>query len=153
MELRQMKYFVTIANTRSYSDAAKSLFVTQPTLSWNMQKLEEELNVNLFDKSDNDIKLTKLGQVFYEESIKVLENVDNLLTKMKEEDRKENQKLKVGITVLFLIDRKSTRLNSSHVSISYAVFCLKNKTNKKKRLAHRTELIFHHCRVYMLVLT
>jgi len=103
MELRQMKYFVTIANTRSYSDAAKSLFVTQPTLSWNMQKLEEELNVNLFDKSDNDIKLTKLGQVFYEESVKILENVDNLLVRIKEEDRKENQKLKVGLTVLFAV--------------------------------------------------
>src|SRR5699024_227411 len=36
-------------------------------------------------------------------SIKVLENVDNLLTKMKEEDRKENQKLKVGLTVLFAV--------------------------------------------------
>lgn len=103
MELRQMKYFITIANTRSYSDAAKSLFVTQPTLSWNMQKLEEELNVNLFDKSDHDISLTKLGQIFYDESIKVLENVDNLLKKMREEDRKENQKLKVGLTVLFAV--------------------------------------------------
>ncbi|WP_442915450.1 LysR family transcriptional regulator [Lentibacillus sp. JNUCC-1] len=65
-----MKYFVTIVNTRSYSEAAKSLFVTQPTLSWNMQKLEEELNVNLFDKSNQSVRLTQPGQIFYEGSKK-----------------------------------------------------------------------------------
>src|SRR5438309_4274713 len=43
-----------------------------------------------------------------------------------------------GLTGIRLLDRKSTRLNSSHSSISYAVFCLKKKKKKKKEHAYRT---------------
>src|SRR5687768_18353550 len=51
------------------------------------------------------------------------------------------------VTVLFLIDRKSTRLNSSHGYISYAVFCLKKKKKKKKKLTtkqHKKHIISTH---------
>src|SRR5437868_12496031 len=51
---------------------------------------------------------------------------------------------------LFYLDRKSTRLNSSHVSISYAVFCLKKKKNNTSRLTisqHVNHIRLHRCRI------
>src|SRR5699024_12883067 len=44
-----------------------------------------------------------------------------------------NERVKAGVSYLDMLDRKSTRLNSSHVSISYAVFCLKKKRKRKDK--------------------
>src|SRR5699024_12644382 len=82
MELRQLKYFVTIAESKSYSTAAKSLFVTQPTLSWNIQKLEEELNDRLFFQSNQGVKLTEAGELLYEEGQKILASVESVVEKI-----------------------------------------------------------------------
>lgn len=103
MELRQIRYFVAIANTKSYSVAANNLFVTQPTLTWNIQKLEEELNVHLFYQTSQGLKLTKAGKIFYEKGQKILNNVDNLIETIQQQNQKESKTLKVGLTVLFAI--------------------------------------------------
>ncbi|MDZ7834971.1 MAG: LysR family transcriptional regulator [Alkalibacterium sp.] len=49
MDIKQLKYFIEIANTRNLSQAARNLFVTQPTLSFTIKKLEAELNTKLFE--------------------------------------------------------------------------------------------------------
>src|SRR5699024_12436886 len=55
--------------------------------------------------------------------------------------REHDRRLHLGQRILLRADRKSTRLNSSHVSISYAVFCLKKKTNESKDLPRHTPVI------------
>lgn len=102
MELRQLKYFVTIANSRSYSGAAKSLFVTQPTLSWNIQQLEEEFNTHLFFQTKQGLQLTENGETLYKHGQVLLKNFDELMTEM-HQIKAGNETLKVGITVLFVI--------------------------------------------------
>lgn len=64
MELRILKYFVTIAKEENITRAANSLHVTQPTLSRQIKKLEEELGVSLFKRSNHNIHLTEEGQLF-----------------------------------------------------------------------------------------
>lgn len=51
MDIRQLTYFIAVAETKNYSHAAKSLFVTQPTLSQSIKKIESELNTTLFTQS------------------------------------------------------------------------------------------------------
>lgn len=64
MELRILKYFVTIAKEENITRAANSLHVTQPTLSRQIKNLEEELGVSLFKRSHHNIHLTEEGQLF-----------------------------------------------------------------------------------------
>ena len=56
MNIQLLKYFIEIVNTRSLSAAARNLFVTQPTLSLALKKMESELGTALFDHSDQDRK-------------------------------------------------------------------------------------------------
>lgn len=64
MELTQLKYFVAIAETLSFTDAAARVHVSQPALSYQMKKLEEELGTRLFERKGRTITLTADGELF-----------------------------------------------------------------------------------------
>lgn len=63
MELLQLKYFKTVAETEKISDAATSLFISAPALSTSIARLEKELGVKLFDRTNNRIILNRQGQI------------------------------------------------------------------------------------------
>jgi DNA-binding transcriptional LysR family regulator len=64
MNWQQLEYFKTVAETQNFTSAANLLSVTQPALSKAISKLEEELNVPLFEKNGRNIKLTRFGSMF-----------------------------------------------------------------------------------------
>ena len=64
MELLQLKYFKTVAEVGKISAAAESLFISAPALSTSISRLEKELGVQLFDRSNNRIALNRQGQIF-----------------------------------------------------------------------------------------
>lgn len=61
MELRQLRYFVTVAATRSFSDAARKLFITQGTLSQQIKQLEDEMGVQFLARTSHSVMLTEAG--------------------------------------------------------------------------------------------
>lgn len=76
MNLQQLYYFHKLARVQHYTEAAKELYITQPSLSDSIASLEKELGVSLFQKKGRNIKLTKYGKEFYyyvDASLKCLE--------------------------------------------------------------------------------
>lgn len=61
MELRQLRYFVKVAETLNFSEAAKSLFITQSTLSQQVRQLEDSLGTQLLSRSSHSVALTEAG--------------------------------------------------------------------------------------------
>ena len=72
MELRQIRYFIAVAEESSFSEASRRLFVSQPPITRQVRQLEEELGVQLFVRSQKGVKLTDAGTVFLEEARQVL---------------------------------------------------------------------------------
>lgn len=62
MTLIQLEYVLAVAESKNFTVAAEKVFVTQPTLSMQIQKLERELNIEIFDRSTHPIKITSIGQ-------------------------------------------------------------------------------------------
>ncbi|MBA4701061.1 MAG: LysR family transcriptional regulator [Ruminococcus sp.] len=65
MNLKQLEAFVSIADEGSFSRAAKSLFLTQPTVSAHISSLEQELNVRLFIRNTKEVSLSEDGKILY----------------------------------------------------------------------------------------
>jgi len=77
VELRQLRYFVAIAEEGSFSRAATRLHISQPPLSTQLRALEEELGSILFARTNRGVSLTPSGQVFYEEVRAILARLES----------------------------------------------------------------------------
>ena len=78
MNLRDLKYLVAVDDTRHFGHAAERCFVSQPTLSGQIKKLEEELGVTLFERTKRSVETTHLGEAIVEQARNVLEQADAL---------------------------------------------------------------------------
>ncbi|MCI0747177.1 MAG: LysR family transcriptional regulator [Verrucomicrobia subdivision 3 bacterium] len=76
MELHQLRYVVAVARTGNFSRAAEQCHVSQPSLSQQIQKLEDELSERLFDRMKRAVKLTPHGEAFLRRAVRILEEVD-----------------------------------------------------------------------------
>ncbi|CAD1796240.1 LysR family transcriptional regulator [Xanthomonas sp. CPBF 426] len=78
MDIRQIKKFVAVAKTRNFTQAAGLLHMTQPSLSKQIQQLEERLGARLFQRDSRPIRLTEAGRRFYEDALAVLDRVEQM---------------------------------------------------------------------------
>lgn len=78
MTLTELKYIVAVARERHFGRAASACFVSQPTLSVAVKKLEEELGIILFERSAGDVTITPIGERIVSESQRVLEQVQTI---------------------------------------------------------------------------
>jgi len=78
MTLTELKYIVAVARERHFGKAADACFVSQPTLSVAVKKLEEELDVKLFERSANEVSVTPLGEEIVRQAQSVLEQAANI---------------------------------------------------------------------------
>lgn len=78
MELRHLRYFVTVADELSFSGAARVLHISQPPLSQQIAALEKELGVRLFDRTSRRVELTDTGRALLYEAREVLRRTDDI---------------------------------------------------------------------------
>ena len=78
MTLTELKYIVAVARERHFGRAAEACFVSQPTLSVAIKKLEDELEVKLFERSANEVTVTPLGEEIVRQAQSVLEQAANI---------------------------------------------------------------------------
>jgi DNA-binding transcriptional LysR family regulator len=78
MESRQLRYFVTVARERNFSRAAEKLHIAQPPLSRQIQQLEDEIGVALFDRQSRPLALTEPGRLLFEQAVQMLDRMDEM---------------------------------------------------------------------------
>lgn len=101
MELRQLKYFVKVAEMLSFSKAAKALYITQSTLSQQIKQLEDELDIALFFRNNHNVSLTEAGETFLEGARKVLAEADDNKARILDLTLGCSGRLNIGVTHSF----------------------------------------------------
>ena len=130
MELRQLEYFRVIAETESIHEAARRLNMSQPPLSYQLKQLEAELNVTLFERTRQGVRLTEAGKLLYDRSANLLEYVKS--TELEAAKVGKKRVLRLGITpttvatimpCVSLFSRRNPDVNFEvHDGITYTLY-------------------------------
>jgi LysR family transcriptional regulator, hydrogen peroxide-inducible genes activator len=78
MTITQLQYVLAVAEHQNFTKAAQKVFVTQPTLSMQIQKLEEELDIQIFDRSKKPIQLTETGKKIVNQARNIVNESDRI---------------------------------------------------------------------------
>ena len=101
MELRQLKYFVKVAECLNFSKASKMLFVTQSTLSQQIRQLEQELNTPLFQRNSHSVCLTEAGEELLPYALSTLESANACFDRIHDLQELLRGTLNIGVTYSF----------------------------------------------------
>jgi LysR family transcriptional regulator, nitrogen assimilation regulatory protein len=97
MDLRQLKYFVQIAETGNFSRAAEILRIAQPSLSQQIKSLEEELGVPLFVRHARGVTVTGQGQQLYEHARRILQEIDDAKSIVRSQTSDPTGRVSIGL--------------------------------------------------------
>ncbi|MGY0411932.1 LysR family transcriptional regulator [Staphylococcus sp. mip270_02] len=100
MEIRQFNYFMTVAKLGSFTKASQQLHVSQPALSKTIKAFESELNVELLDRSDRQVKLTDSGEIVYNHGLKIFDTLSSLTTNLEDNSSLKSGNIKIGLPSL-----------------------------------------------------
>lgn len=97
MELRQLEYFCMVSKFNSFTRAAEQMHVAQPSVTSAIHKLEAELGLQLFDRSQKKVMLTAEGQIFQQHATKILHEVRETLVEMHDFSNISKGTIKIGV--------------------------------------------------------
>lgn len=100
MELRDLKAFMTVVEHGSFSKAANECFMSQPSLSKSIKKLENALHVELLNRSTRNIELTDAGSIVYKQGQKIIRSVHDLHILLDDLSNIKTGTIKLGIPPL-----------------------------------------------------
>ena len=96
MELRHLRYFVTVAEELNFSKAALKLYTAQPSLSQQIKDLEEDVGVRLLNRTKRKVELTEEGAVFLEQARLTLAQADKAVAMARQVSKAKQQLLRIG---------------------------------------------------------
>jgi len=96
MNINQIQYFLAIVKTKSFSEAAYDLFISQSSISKQIKSLEDELGINLFNRNSSQRTLTPAGRVFYRYAKSVYEQHKDMLLEIEGIKKSASSTLRIG---------------------------------------------------------
>ena len=141
MELRQLKYFLRVAETLNFSVAARELFITQSTLSQQILNLEHELDQQLFERNSHEVLLTEAGQMLVPLARECIYDADTLLQRVQELKQMLTGELNIGVTFSFssMIAETMADFLKKYPKMDYHFEvgrCISNIKNLSKDIVH-----------------
>ena len=131
MTLNQLKYFVAVAESRSFTKAAEQYFLAQTAITQQIQKLEMSLGVQLIDRKTRPISLTPMGQVFLREARSILRRMDGAIQRTREASSGITGTLRIGYTKGYEHSDLPVKMRRFHQSFpNVLVTCYRCDTDK-----------------------
>ncbi len=110
LTLKQFQYFIKIVEEGSFTAASEKLFIAQSALSRQIKLLEEEIDFQLFDRTDKKIKLTTAGEVFYKKIKDNMHYLNEIIGVSKDIAEGKNRQIKIAHSSSIIMDDKKVQI-------------------------------------------
>jgi len=110
LTLKQFQYFIKIVEEGSFTAASEKLFIAQSALSRQIKLLEEEINFQLFDRTDKKVKLTTAGEVFYKKIKDNMLYLNEIIDLSKSISEGKNRQIKIAHSSSIVMDHRKVQL-------------------------------------------
>lgn len=110
LTLKQFQYFIKIVEEGSFTAASEKLFIAQSALSRQIKLLEEEIDFQLFDRTDKKIKLTTAGEIFYKKIKNNMHYLNEIIGVSKDIAEGKNRQIKVAHSSSIIMDDKKVQI-------------------------------------------
>ncbi|WP_284646190.1 LysR family transcriptional regulator [Paenibacillus silviterrae] len=140
MELLQLQYFLTVARLEHVTEAARSLHVTQSSLSKTIQRLEEDLGVPLFDRTGRKLRLNEFGSKFLRRAERALFELEQGKQEISDLSSPEYGTIELAVTSASALPNILREFRNKHPQIQFHVQML--TTQEMVTLLHRGEVDF-----------
>ena len=114
MEIRVLRYFLTVVREESITKAAEVLNITQPTLSRQLSQMEEEIGVRLFDRGSRKITLTNEGLLLRRRAEEILQLVDKTEKELVEQEEQVEGKITIGSGEIASVEQLPPLISAFH---------------------------------------
>ncbi len=146
MRITSLKYFHEVAELKSISKVSNELHISQPALSHQLSKLEKELDVKLFERSNRGVELTQKGKVLYNYSKEMINLYNNLINEISEEDQKEEVTINImniyaGLLITNIAKEIGSIFKNTSISINRQI-----ENNEKALLLHNRADVILGCK-------
>lgn len=151
MDLRQIRYFIAVAEARSFTRAAERLHIAQPPLSRQIQLLEHELGVQLLLRDSRPLQLTEAGRVFYEQSLQVIQKVEQMTQSTLQVAHGHGRRLSIGFVASTLygeLPMLTQRLRQAHPDVDIQLVELTTMQQAAALKTGRIDIGFGRVRSY-----
>lgn len=145
MELRHLKYFLTLSDELHFGKAAEKLFIAQPPLSRQIKELEENLGVKLFNRTKRNVELTPAGKYLQNEARNIFFQLENVKENIQSIGRGVDGQLKigyVGAAMHSILPDILSRMNKQYPEIKTILFEMGNEEQKKAVLSGQLDVGF-----------
>lgn len=114
MLLKQMKYFITIVDCHSFTEAAEQCFISQSAISQQIKALEKELGIRLFERNKRQFSLTPAGEYFYRHGKVILDEIEDF----KEETIRRGEDQELNLTIGYPKNFSTSELHQAIVEFN-----------------------------------
>ncbi len=98
VDVRQLRYFVSVVEKGSFTRASEALGITQPSLGFQIRKIEEELKVQVLVRNSRGVQLTEPGRILYERGKRIIADMDDLRRSLSDLSEEPHGPVSLGIT-------------------------------------------------------
>lgn len=143
MRMSSLKYFYEVSELKSISKVSNDLHISQPALSHQLSKLEKDLDVKIFERSNRGVELTDKGKILYNYASEILSLYDSLLEELNENDESK-QEIKISILSRygnFLIDKVAKDIGRIFKGINVNISNQSEVNDKSLLLHNRADVV------------
>ena len=145
MNLKQLEAFVKVAETKSFSEAAKQLFLTQPTISAHVSALEKELNTCFLIRNTRGVELSESGKELYAYAVQMLEIEKTIKGRFGKEIKPEGNVLRIGASTVpaqYILPNVMSTFHAEYPSEKLKLFETDSKGVVDMILSHHIDIGF-----------